>query len=104
MAYNDKIIIQQSTETRGAAGGVETSWATYKTVWAEIDDSGGSVTSESEMPVFDNSTVFRVRTIDAPAVTSKMRVSWSSQYFYIRAIHREGRLRTVLTADAYDDE
>jgi len=104
MAYNDKIIIQQGTESRGSAGGVETVWTTYKTVWAEIDDTSGNESEQADMPVFTNSVAFKIRTIDAPAVTSKMRVSWISEYFYIRSIHKEGRLRTVIMADAYDDE
>jgi head-tail adaptor len=105
MAYNDKIIIQQYTQSRDTLGAIDAgSWGTYKTVWAEIDDTGGNVTDESEMPVYGYSTTFTIRTVDAPAVTTKMRISWSSEIFYIRSIHKEGRLRTVLTADAYDDE
>ena len=104
MAYNDKIIIQQPTETRGDAGGVEESWATYKTVWAEIDDQGGNTDSSSEMPVYEDSMSFRIHQADAPDVTTKMRISWGSEYWYIRSKQRDGRLRFVLYADAYDDE
>lgn len=105
MAYNDKIVIQQYTQSRDTIGAIDSgTWATYKTVWADIEDVGGSVSHESEMPVYDNSIVFKIHTGDAPAVTTKMRISYSSQTFLIRSIQKEGRLRTVLTADAYDDE
>ena len=112
MAYNDSIVIQQATESRGDAGGVEDSWATYKTVWAEIEDSGSAVSGESDMPVFGDTKSFKIRTADAPSVTSKMRIAYdpdrssngTTEYFYIRSIQKEGRLRTILLAEAFDDE
>jgi SPP1 family predicted phage head-tail adaptor len=104
MAYNDKIIIQQRTDGRGDAGGVEETWSTYKTVWAEIDDLSGNKDNAADMPVYEDSMSFKIHTHDAPDVTTKMRISWESQYFYIRSKQRDGRLRTTLIADAYDDE
>jgi SPP1 family predicted phage head-tail adaptor len=104
MAYNDKIVIQQSTDTRGDAGGVEETWVTYKTVWADIDDLSGSKENTSDMPVYEDSMSFKIHAHDAPAVTTKMRISWNSQYWYIRSKQRDGRLRFMLIADAYDDE
>ena len=104
MTYNDSIVIQQTTESRGDAGGVEDTWSTYKTIWAEIDNISGNVQNESDMPVFSESMQFKIHTHDAPAVTSKMRISYDSRFFYIQSISKEGRLRTVLVAEAYDDE
>lgn len=104
MAYNDKIIIQQTTESRGDAGGVEDTWSTYKTVWAEIDDLAGNKDNSADMPVYEDSFSFKIHKADAPDVTTKMRISWESQYWYIRSKQREGRLRWVLIAEAYDDE
>jgi SPP1 family predicted phage head-tail adaptor len=104
MAYNDFIVIQQVTETRGDYGGIDTSWATYKSVWAEIEDAQSSVRHDADMPVFEDGKSFKIHTHDAPGVTSKMRISYDSQYFFIRSIRKEGRLRTVLIAEAYDDE
>ena len=104
MAYNDKIIIQEPTEARGDAGGVEETWTTYKTVWAEIDDLGGGKDNASEMPVYTDSFSFKIHKTDAPDVTTKMRISWESEYWYIRSKQREGRLRWVLIADTHDDE
>lgn len=104
MAYNDSIVIQQVTEGRDVNGAVTESWTTYKTVWAEIEDAYSNVSQESEMPVFEDGKSFKIHTHDAPAVTSKMRISYDSQYFYIRSIRKEGRLRTILVAEAFDDE
>ena len=104
MAYNDKIVIQQSTETRDAYGEVDTTWSTYKTVWAEIDDSGGSKDFTSDMPVYEDGMSFKIRQADAPDLTTKMRISWNSQVWIIRSKQRDGRLRWNIIADAYDDE
>lgn len=104
MAYNDKIVIQQTTESRGDAGGVEDTWTTYKTVWADIDDLGGGKGESSDMTVYTDVISFKIHQKDAPDVTTKMRISWNSEYYYIRSKQREGRLRWVLMGDANDDE
>lgn len=104
MTYNDKIVIQQATESRDSIGEVDRSWATYKTVWAEITDSSSYVGHESDMPVHEYGKSFKFHTHDAPAVTTKMRISYDSQVWYIKSINKEGRLRTELIAEAYDDE
>ena len=105
MAYNDSIIIQQYTQARDTLGAIDAgTWGTYKTVWADISDPYGSVSNESDMPVYSESINFKIHTHDAPAVTTKMRISYNSQYYLIASIQKEGRLRTVLTATAYDDE
>lgn len=104
MAYNYQIVIQQTTESRGTAGGVEDTWSTYKTVYAEVDDASSGLGYASEQPVFEFSKTFKFRTADAPAVTSKMRISYDSDFYYIRTIRKEGRLNTIVVAEAFDDE
>ena len=104
MTYNDSIVIQQTTESRGSAGGVEDTWATYKTVWAEIEDASGNENFSADMTVYEDSKSFKIHTHGAPAVTTKMRISYDSRFFLITSINKEGRLRTTLTGVAYDDE
>jgi len=105
MTYNDSIIIQQQASDRGDYGEGDTgAWSTYKTVWAEVEDVSGSTDDASEMPVYEDSKSFKFRTFDAPAVTTKMRISYDSRTFEIRSINKEGRLTTTLIAEAYDDE
>ena len=103
MGYNSQITIQQETETRTDYGDVSSSWSTYKTVWADKDNTGGSVTHESDQPVYSESTTFKFRTEDADAVTTKMRISHDSQVYWIRSIQKD-RLFTTLITEAYDDE
>jgi len=105
MTYNDSIVIQQYTQSRDTLGAIDAgSWSTYKTVWAEVTDASGSVTHESDMPVYEDSKSFKIHTHDASAVTTKMRISYNSNYYLIHSIQNEGRLTTTLIASAYDDE
>ena len=105
MAYNDKIVIEQGTETRSSNGAVDVTWATYKTVWAEIESSGGTISYETEMPVYSDNMAFRIHKHDAPGVTTKMRIKDSdSNYYWIRSIQKDGRLWLTLTGEAFDDE
>ena len=104
MAYNDKIIIQQSSVAADDYGERDATWTTYKTVWAEMDDSGGNLSYETDMPVFSNQRLFTIRTYDAPDVTTKMRISYDSDYYKILSVQKQGRMFTVLVAEANDDE
>ena len=104
MGYNYQLIIQESTETRSSAGAVDTSWSTYKTVWAERDDDGGDVGYNAEQPVYSDALSFKIHSYDAPDVTTKMRISYDSDLFWIRSISREGRFHLHLVTEAFDDE
>lgn len=104
MGYNYKIDIQESTESRGAQGAVTPTWSTYKKVWAERDDTGGVVSYESDQPVYSDAMAFKIRSYDAPDVTTKMRISYNSQLYMIRSIRKEGRFHLHLVTEAYDDE
>ena len=104
MGYNYQIVIQQSTESRDDYGEVDTTWSTYKTVWAERDDTGGVIDYQSDMPVYSDALIFKMHTYDAPDVTTKMRVSYNGNIYLIRSIRTEGRFKTTLVTEAYDDE
>lgn len=104
MAYNDKIIIQQKSVTADSYGERDPTWTTYKTVWAERQSQDGSKTNPSDMPVFGDRIRFKIHKQDAPSVTTKMRVSYDSQYWDILSLERTGRLHYILEVEAWDDE
>ena len=104
MAYNDYIVIQQRTDARDEYGELDPTWSTYKSLWGEKADDGGYLEYSADMPVFAGSLTFRIHTHDAPAVTTKMRISYDSKYYSIRNITTEGRLHTMLSVEAFDDE
>ena len=104
MAYNDKIIIQQRTDARDDYGEMDPTWSTYKTLWGERADDGGYIDYTSDQPVYSGLLSFRIHIHDAPSVTTKMRISYDSKYYMIRSLTKEGRLHTVLSVEAFDDE
>jgi len=105
MAFREKIIIQYPVETRGDAGSLETTWATHKTVYAEIDDLSGGEDNTSDMTVYVNGLSFKIHKKDAPDVTTKMRISYDSDYWYIKSKQKDIRRGFItLIADTYDDE
>jgi len=105
MTYNDQIVIQQTDSARGEYGEAGPGdWTTYKTVWAEIEDISGNENFASDMRVYEDAKSFKIHLQDAPAVTSKMRVSYDSRFFSINSINKQSRLRWLLIGVAFDDE
>ena len=108
MAYRYYITIEQHSVTADGYGERDKTWTTYKNAWAEMDDSGGVLTYDTDMPVYTGMRTFRIHSYDAPLVTTKMRINYSDNsvtvYYYIRNIVREGRFHFVLTGEAMDDE
>lgn len=104
MGYNYQLIIQQRTDARDDYGEMDATWSTYKTVWAERDDTGGVLSYESEMPVYSDALSFKIHSYDAPDVTTKMRISYNSELYLIRSVQKEGRFHFHLTTQAYDDK
>ena len=104
MAYNDYIVIEQKSVSADAYGERDSTWTTYKSLWAEMEVPGGGLSYESEMPVYSDSRVWKIHTHDAPAVTTKMELVHDSKRYKIHSIQKIGRLHTVLIAEAYDDE
>ena len=57
------------------------------------------------MPVYEGVMTFRIHKFDAPDVTTKMRISYDSDYWYIRSKQKDPRRGVIeLIAEAYDDE
>jgi len=105
LTYNDLIIIQEYTQARGDYGEVDNgTWATYKSVWAEVVDGTGVEDFQSDMDIYSDIKTFKIHSPDASSVTTKMRISYDSRFFEIISMKREGRLFTTLTAIAFDDE
>jgi SPP1 family predicted phage head-tail adaptor len=104
MGYNYQIVIQQRTDTADDYGERDATWDTYKTVWAERDDTGGVVSYESDQPVYTDAMIFKIHSYDAPDVSTKMQISYNSQIFKIQSVRKDGRFHLHLVAQAFDDE
>lgn len=87
-----RITIQQATVTRGAGGGETRSWTTLATVWANVrpmsgrefvagQRTGGGTTTQQLGEV---TTTFQIRY--RSDVVEKMRISYDSKTYNIRAV------------------
>ena len=104
MAFNDKILIEKSTETRSTTGAVTVTWTTHVTCWSEIDQISGNEQFTSEMTVYNDFKRFKIHYAEGNTVTPKMRINYSGGKYYISSVAHEKRLTTVLTAMRNDDE
>ena len=104
MAKNDKIVIEEPDSSRGTIGGVEPVWTTHVTSWAEITPISGNENFTTDMVIYSDTKKFKIHYGEGKTVTSKMRINWNSQYFYITSVNHEKRLQTTLMAVAKDDD
>jgi SPP1 family predicted phage head-tail adaptor len=104
VAKNDKIVVEQPDSTRGDLGQVEPNWTTHVTSWAEITNLSGNEAFISDMTIYNDTKQFTIHYDEGKAVTSKMRISWNSQYFLITSVNHQKKLQTVLIAVAKDDD
>lgn len=77
--YDRRIVIEQVTETRDAAGGVVETWATYKTVWARfVSQTGREFYAAKQI----NATLEQLISIRYVAgLNAKMRVRYGTRIF-----------------------
>jgi len=79
-----RIIIQEPTETQGATGQAVPSWATYRTVWADVRQRPGRETFDADQILAETNTVFRIRYLEG--LTRKMRISYGGDIYDIHSI------------------
>ena len=86
---NQRIVIEQNTPTRSAAGGEIESWGTLTTVLAEIDPRRGREFFAAQAVQAEALTVFRIRFLISD-VTRKMRISYDGDLYDITNIAKVG--------------
>ncbi len=101
---NDKIVIQSVTEGRSSIGAVTQTWATFATVWAEVDQASGSELFTSEMTIYNDIKTFEVYYNHGQDITAKMRIVYRSENYQITSISNKDRLKTLIVAIRYDDD
>ena len=84
-----RITIQESTATTDSYGEETLVWSTYRKVWAKLGYVSGNETFEADQKTAIRTEKFFVR-YDS-CITEKMRISWDSGYYDIRAIEQLGR-------------
>lgn len=78
------IIIEQATETFNSEGELVTTWATYKSVWAEILPLVGREFWASKQVNSETTGKLRIRYI--AGITPKMRIKFGNRYFEILGV------------------
>lgn len=83
-----RIIIQSTTQTRDTDGGIINTWSTYATRWASIGFTtkrGESFEAGRKTSIYQVLFTLR-RDSTTAAITTKMRISYDSKYWDIRAV------------------
>jgi SPP1 family predicted phage head-tail adaptor len=101
---NDKIVVEEPDSTRGTIGAHEPVWTTHVTSWADITNISGNENFTTDMVIYSDTKQFIIHYNEGQNVTSKMRINYNSQYFYITSVNHEKRLKTRLVAVAKDDD
>jgi SPP1 family predicted phage head-tail adaptor len=100
-AFDRKITIEQVTETRGSGGEVTSTWSTYKTVWANFRPISTKEALESDQQTASRIVEFTVRTLDAPLVNEKMRISYNGGTYEIEGVSVYGRNEIIKLKTKY---
>ena len=74
---DERLTIQQETYTRGLSGEQVQTWGTWKTVWAQVDTSGGAENYYSPQLVAEATHKIKVRYLEGLVPT--MRILWRSR-------------------------
>ena len=88
-----RIVIQESTLTKDEYGQETTTWATFFTVWAKVEDRSGSEGYQADQLTATRNTVFTIRWI--AGLTEKMRILYNYDYYDIQYIKSPDRKRTL---------
>jgi len=72
---DQRIIIQDNTTVRGSSGEEIAAWATWKTVWAQVQTSSGTEKLYSSQLVAEASHKIKIRYLSG--VEPTMRINWS---------------------------
>jgi SPP1 family predicted phage head-tail adaptor len=89
-SLDERIIVQQPTETRNRLGESVFAWTTFATVWAKVD----GVTAREALLAGQQqlSITHRVRLRYLTGLTTKMRLSWRGRTLEIVSLlEQEGR-------------
>jgi SPP1 family predicted phage head-tail adaptor len=91
---DQRITLQQITETRDSFGGVTETWTDVATVWAGISMLSGreSFAAQHVYAEATHRVIVRYRT----GVDAKMRVKWGSKYLNIISVDETVRRKGML--------
>jgi len=86
---NEKITIQTPPTAKDNGGELTGSWTNVCSPWAQLKPASSAETREEGSDVLVDTTVFVIRY--RSGITSKMRISYGSDYWQIVGIQKKGR-------------
>lgn len=94
-ALDQRVTIQQVTETQDAAGGLVKAWSTFATVWARVEAIRGNEYFDAQVVQADLSHKLTIRYLSN--VVPKMRISYGSRTLEIVSVLDDTNRRAWLT-------
>lgn len=92
-----RIVIQSTTQTRDAVGGITDSWATHVSAWASVEPMQVGSREWLDAQKIAAEVTHRVRMRWQDGITPKMRISWDSRLFDIlQVLNRQERSREAV--------
>jgi SPP1 family predicted phage head-tail adaptor len=86
---NQRIIIQNYSETQNSFGEVVRSYSTLYTRWAQVKPTGGSESIQADEKVASRVAEFTIR-MQGTTIDEKMRIVWNSYTWEIVSIDEIG--------------
>jgi SPP1 family predicted phage head-tail adaptor len=86
---NQRIIIQNYSETQNSFGEVVRSYSTLYTRWAQVKPTGGSESIQADEKVASRIAEFTIR-MQGTTIDEKMRIVWNSYTWEIVSIDEIG--------------
>ena len=86
---NQRIIIQNYSETQNSFGEVVRSYTTLYTRWAQVKPTGGSESIQADEKVASRIAEFTIR-MQGTTIDEKMRIVWNSYTWEIVSIDEIG--------------
>ena len=84
-----RITIQEFSESQNDYGEPVKSWSTFATKWAKVTDVSGKEEFRNFQTTASTLTQFRIR--HKTGITTKMRISYNSEFYNILSIAEIGR-------------
>lgn len=88
-----RIVIESASEARDDYGGIQETWSTYATRWAQMKYTPKAGEAyEAQRKTSDYNVQFIIRSdTTTRAITPKMRVNYDSKLYDIRAVSEIGK-------------
>ena len=98
--YDQRILVQNWTESRNLDGSASRSFSTLYTLWAKVTPKGGNEVNQSDEKTAVKRAIFEVRA-NGVTLNETMRITWRNEVYNITNVSSNGtRLKEVYIIEA----